>query len=53
MDNVSPPPSEVNIIAENYVEYETYSFPQESEDLKDCWGLTLDIVKVEDGTHAP
>jgi hypothetical protein len=39
VNNASPAPSEANVIAENNIEFETFSFPtQESEELDDCWG---------------
>ena len=41
VNNASPAPSEANVIAENNIEIETFSFPtQESEEADDCWGLT-------------
>jgi len=39
--NASPAPSEANVIAENNIENETFSFPTiESEGFDDCWDLT-------------
>merc|ERR1719318_815013 len=39
VNNATPVPLEANVIAENNIKFETFSFPtQESEELDDCWG---------------